>query len=446
MNKFKVWDRVKIISNSNGHGFCIGEIVTLVSSGLMINKFAGNSAEPPNYLQERDFELVAPKIPSTTTTCSNCSCSDQELQDIDGESYCSECVSELFIVCEQCSEYHSIDNALVACDRWYCSESCANRDGYNQCRDCSDWHITDNGYDRRCESCSQEYTTCEDCGRTVHNDDMHYDDDADEYYCDSCHRQSSRLIKSSGYAPSEFLYAKMPWENTTYLGIELEVETSNNREGKAEKLVAWLTKHKLHDRVYIKEDGSLDNGFEIVFHPSTLQAIHKKFPMRAFLSYCSKIGLKSFEEGTCGLHVHLSKQDMTPRALWAGKLLFWRCRTQLIAFSGREDSDHGLNYCKFDRRMPEKDNKQEFGRYCAFNISASMETVELRLFRGTLDYKRFLASLQFSDAFGEYIKEVSVVFIKSKSAQVVWSTFLAWCSSKRRYGQFLAYVRKNKIS
>lgn len=227
-----------------------------------------------------------------------------------------------------------------------------------------------------------------------------------------------------------------------YLGIELEVEAGQYKaHDKPVLVMAWLEKHGHSDKVYIKEDSSLSNGFEIVFHPITLQALHKLFPMKLFLAYLQSIKLTSHKNGTCGLHVHLSRKKLKDSDIYKGKMFFYKCSEYLKKFSARNK----FNYCKFDEAMPSSWNDQEFGKYSAFNSCASPSTVELRLFRGTLIYDRFLASIQFSDLFGEYIQKVSMSHLRTDKNVFIWQSFIDFAKRSNRYSQFIKYVIKKGI-
>lgn len=412
MPEYKVGDRVRIIANTYHHGFRIGEIVRLVKSDIPGQgaNWCGNRVGSPRYLLECDFELVERAVLTDgKIQCCNCGECFDECYDHDGEWYCEDCESECFVCCEHCSGFVDRDGALGISGNYYCNAICANNDSWYCCENCQEWHNADDlDEDGYCAGCRQEH--------------------------------DNGLIKEYDWQPREFVFDKMPWENTIYLGIELEVECpSSSRERSAEKVMAWLEKHNVQDRVYIKEDGSLRNGFELVFMPSTLQAIHKRFPMREFLGYLNKIGLKC--ENNCGLHVHISRKKLTARDLWAGKLFFYKCQGHLLRFSCR----NGTGYCKFDTAIPVNGMKQENGRYSAFNTSATTNTVEIRVFSGTLEYERFLASLQMSDLFAEYIQQASVTYLKRDNGFGCWANFLGYAKKSRKYGQFLAYCNKKGI-
>lgn len=321
----------------------------------------------------------------------------------DGRYYCNDCFDDSFCTCESCNQYHLTISSIRVCGYNFCCHECAAVENFYRCNGCGDYY---------------------------HTDDM------DDNLCGACNINDS-IIQDNDYKPSKYVYAKMPWENTTYLGIELEMESNNEPEDDAASVMEWLKRRKLDHRVYIKYDGSLDNGFEIVFHPTTLNALERKFPVKAFLSYLRKLDMEA--QNTCGLHVHISRKDLSDNMLQVGKVFFYKCQDHLIKLSARTE----LNYCKFDKEMPLDGKTQRYGKYSALNTSASRDTIEIRIFRSTLRYDRFQASMQFSDMFGEYIKKTPVDKIMSVSN--VWSDFLTFGKRKKKYRQFLEYVEKNNI-
>lgn len=366
------------------------------------------------------------------------------------EYVCESCRDDIgYLNCSSCGFVHHPDTSRSPddSDQQYCSMSCANSAGWYHCADCQEWcsnEYVDNDGGYICDSCSESYRDCDDCGDTFHVDNLEYSTHSDGHYCRSCRRNNTnRLIHDYSYKPREYLFSKMPWENTVYMGVELEVECeSGDQNEKAEKVMSWLKAKSLDKYLYLKIDGSLENGFEIVFHPMTLQYMHKKFPMKGFLDYLRRAGLSSHTSGTCGLHVHISKKRMSELSILRGKVFFWKCHRQILKMSRREGD---LGYCKFDQNMPREPYRQENGRYSAFNTCASESTVEIRIFRGTLEYNSFLASLQFSDAFAEFIQSASIVFIRTNEPEIVWQSFVDYLKKSRRYAQLSKYIKTRRI-
>lgn len=61
-----------------------------------------------------------------------------------------------------------------------------------------------------------------------------------------------------------------------------------------------------HDHIYIKSDGSIDDGFEIVSHPMTLDYHQHDMDWEAVLHEAIKMGYRSHQTSTCGLHIHVN--------------------------------------------------------------------------------------------------------------------------------------------
>lgn len=365
---------------------------------------------------------------------------------------CQSCYDDNYFTCGNCSEIHHYDDCVWG-NTAYCSKDCANRRGWYECADCHTWtnrNYTNDNDDIICNNCCDNYTSCESCDCILHTANSYYRESSQQTLCQECYdeNQDDTIIKNYEYKPASFLYSKMPWENTQYLGIELEVECPSDavREDKAGLVLQWLEGRDLEKMVYIKADSSLDNGFEVVFMPMTLQAIHKKFPMKEFLDELVRLGLTSHNKGTCGLHVHISKKKMTSTDLYKGKLFFYRCQYWLKKFSARTtgnmNKDSAFHYCKFDSTIPENGTDNPYGHFSAINTSASCNTLEIRIFRGTIRYPRLLASLQFSDLFGEYIQSVGIGYMKNTGNADIWNDFIRYAKKSNKYNQFLKYVIK----
>lgn len=466
----RIGDKVKYTSSEfldtptnplwgGSYGKIIGTIKKVIKDKSFCYEVNWENGNNETY-RKSDIELIEIKKSDGLCACCGHNETTEDSKDTQDGQVCEACFNDNYLICDRCSAiYHNDDEISPSEDEFFCSVYCANRKGWYKCSDCEDWTHSDNSGNNSsgdiiCNRCLENYYECSECGDCTHNDDANYQDSTGQHYCNSCwenYEEDCAGIHSYAFKPKDYVYSKMPWENTMYLGIELEVETKGDREDKAEQVIAWLDKEGLEKLVYLKEDSSLENGFEIVFHPITLQAIHKKFPMRKFLLYLHKIGLTSYEEGTCGLHVHLSKKKMTGTSQYRGKLFFYKCQSYLKKLSARQDGrgdwsdSYIFNYCKFDSAMPSS-LRQEFGKYSAFNVSASPFTVELRLFRGTLKYDRFQASLQFADAFGEWIQSSrETACLKDNDGNVIWREFLEYCKKQSKWSQFLKYVNKNGV-
>lgn len=168
-----------------------------------------------------------------------------------------------FCGCELTEESAVRFDGVVMCERCYEQETVP-------CADCGTviWIENAQGDDdtHLCDSCYEHYTHCEECGRLIHNSDAYYPDDDDDYsYCYECYQKlEERPIRSYSYKPEPIFYGS----GNLYYGIELEIDKGGEFDENAERLLDIA--NSLDERLYCKHDGSINEGFEIVSHPMSL--------------------------------------------------------------------------------------------------------------------------------------------------------------------------------
>ena len=175
--------------------------------------------------------------------------------------------------------------------------------------------------------------------------------------------------------------------NTALFGIELEIEKSDKPSATFDNLKASILEH-LPGTILITRDGSLMNGYELIFKPTSYEDLkNNTVQIAKFLKELSELGFRSHDIDTCGLHIHISKAALEPKQINAINNIITspQWRPFLLAFSRRKESQ--LKWCNFD--------KQRSDRYHALNHkTSSQKTIEFRLFRGTLQPESFLASIE----------------------------------------------------
>lgn len=291
-----------------------------------------------------------------------------------GENCCLNCqneimiehAGELFFHCDSCSSYEFRSDSRDYAGTTYC----------NRCYD-------NNVYE--CSECNSEYW------------------DGDDH---DCSEDLSSLVHSYSYRPRPHFFG----EGSYHLGFELEVESSDNKKSGAQFIFDRLGSH-----AYLKEDGSLDDGFEIVTHPHTLSEYQSNFDWAAIHSLRNK-GFTSWNSSSCGLHVHVSrtafgKVKRTTDVIKAQahelrfiKLIYDNER-QITRLAGRESS-----YAKF-RDKKNLVARVKYGtqddRYEAVN-SQNSETLEVRVFKGSLKPARVLSALELVHASVEYTRDLKI--------------------------------------
>lgn len=367
----------------------------------------------------------------------------EDLTEHNNDFYCEECFSENFISCYECGDIIDINDCLTAEDNFYCEFCFDNR--FSRCDNCSDIHSINDMYNYNghyyCNGCYCDLVgCCDNCGDHVLNEELYYSDSDDYYYCSNCYNsRNPALINSYSYKP-EPEFAKMHYENTLYMGFELEIESKNNTKDIAEDLKDFLERKKLEDRIYFKDDSSLDNGFEIVTHPTTLKKYHT-YNIKSLLDRIKHNKATSYDNNRCGLHIHINKEFFTDSDIGKLQLFFNKNYNNIKRFSKRTTEKLGQyadieNIDIMDYLSRHRHYRQNDSRYTAINVTYT--TIEIRVFRGTLNHDRFLATLQFCDAISHFIKDISAI-------SLTWQNFKDWLRTKNRYNHLENYLKKQGL-
>lgn len=374
---------------------------------------------------------------------SECECCEKFVEEtftvyINGtpEDWCQECVDKaladgIIHKCDHCGDYSdSAREVVTRTGGWHRNrvtetwcEDCVVDDAY-QCDHCGEWFSSCcveeyrlwNGNDiLLCASCySDNYGWCAGCDDLVLYDDREEGSD-DEWYCPSCidnHRRSDNL-ECYNHTCGTFFWlddgtCKALWDlsdderRLLFLGIELETDDNDDPNDLADDLADAYS----HKSIVMKEDGSLsDDGVEIVSQPMTPKWHLESDMWPNITQIVRNHGGRSHDPGTCGLHIHMSRDFFTDDdAVYRLDRLFNRFRSQLLKFSRR--SEYQLRWCRLEeedvlaaikdvktRKDEWKAKKRCAGRYEAIN-NTNASTVEVRLWRGTLNIVTLKATIQ----------------------------------------------------
>lgn len=307
------------------------------------------------------------------------------------QSYCNDCIDHIY-QCEECGGYFEYPISVRQDDN--------NTTVCNHCYDYCD------------------YVSCEECGRIVYSDDTYMHDGA--CYCYFCHcdieermGDLSNWVHDYSWKPDPNFYGGE--DNDKFrIGVELEIMNGEN--------ISFCQDTEDIEEIYLKRDCSIDDGLEIVTHPMTISYFNHDFPLTDILSAAKSNGFDSHNNRKCGLHVHvdiryLGKTQIDQKYTIAKLLLL--CERffddKLVNFSRR--TAHQLNrWCKkpqmnYDQHedtigvLIEKiDSKQHYeDRYQTINLQNG-NTIEFRIFRGSLVEQTVRASIQLCEVLTNYAK------------------------------------------
>lgn len=342
----------------------------------------------------------------------------EALSSFDGRELCPRCLERRTVICESCGERIWEDDN-------------AGEPDTPLCQDCYD----------------EDYTHCHRCGVLLREASAQYEA-SDLYYerpyCNSCYLDCTedQPIHDYYFKPKPIFYGEGP----RYFGVELELDEGGEDSCNARSLLE--TANCEEDYLYIKHDGSLNDGLELVTHPMSLDYQIHRLPWGALCQKAVSQGYLSHRSGTCGLHVHISRAAFgsTERAQdaaiarvlyffekhWEELLKFSRrTRSQLERWADRygykEQPMEILDYAK---------KGYHSGRYTCINLQ-NADTVEFRMFRGTLKPNTIFATLQLLDR----ICDVAISMSDQEVRSIAWTSFVEGCHAP----ELVQYLKERRL-
>jgi hypothetical protein len=326
--------------------------------------------------------------------CDSIGSTDDSFQTVDGDlTWCEACTERRAYWCESCEEYNSTGTSYVTDQQEHWCTDCLDRGAY--------W--------------------CEDC---------------DEYNSDGCDRcvddGAGRLVHDYSYRPDAIFHSTDKNERL-YFGLEIEVEAGSRRVEAA----TYAQQLEVLDLAYLKHDGSLEDGFEIVTHPMShgffKQEASELWTVLEQLRTNSQYRVKSWDTRTCGLHIHISRTGFSGGAHMHRFLNLVYSNPDFYSTLAGRTSDQWAKFTDIYQREYKRDENGErifnldngyeittkrtfmhklqpdrnSDRYSAVNTN-NRETLEMRIFRGTVNGETIKAQLDLAHASVEYTRTLTV--------------------------------------
>ena len=352
------------------------------------------------------------------------------------------------ITCDLCGEEILSDSYTVE-GRRLC-ESCYDYDTF-RCECCGGRFMMANevGDDHIsvCENCYEEhYHRCDRCNSLVHDSDVFWEDD--NAYCRNCYEDSHcGIIRDYYYKPRPIFYKRPKESRVRYYGVELEIDCGGKDNESAESI--YDIANQCEDVLYIKSDSSLDEGMELVSHPCSVQYHKQTFPWKEIMKEAVDLGYRSHNTSTCGLHIHIGRNDLgeTPEAqeeVISRIMFFFESHwNEIFRFSRR--GEYAVNrwasrygYKDRPKDILEDAKKTRKGRYTCVNIT-NLNTVEIRIFKGTLKWNTFMAAIELVDAICDNAIRLSDEELHKQS----WIDFVL--SIDPDYTELIKYLKEKRL-
>lgn len=350
----------------------------------------------------------------------------------DIDRYCDDCAK----ICERCDfighqddEFSVVDGMEVWCqsciDRYtnFCDYHCEYFTGYT-------YHAEDTT-DTFCETCYNDNTSyCEECDASFING------------CDTDHDES-RLIHDYSYRP-DLIFHQTDDNTRLYFGIEIETEHKREDYGYRNSAAEYAHRLENMDLAYLKSDGSLTCGFEIVTHPMSHDFLMTEADdlWQTIATLKSDYDMISWGTRTCGVHVHISRSGFNGGA-HQHRFLQLVYNNQLFyeALAGRtsdrwasfHDIKDGYGNKQFMRKLT---HGRDSNRYSAIN-TINRDTLEMRIFKGTLNVGSLKSIVNLAHASVEFTRDVSVPQVRA--GHLNWQNLVLYVKSKPElYSELIA--------
>lgn len=365
----------------------------------------------PDDLIEKYSKVFA--LPSLVCTSCGNKFYREQLSPFDGELLCPSCLSNQTVYCS-------------CCDRRIWTDDNVGTDAQPLCQDCFDDH----------------FERCTTCNALIRRGDTFFR--GDEPYCQDCYHSvcDRDAIHDYYYKPTPIFYG----DDNRFFGVELEIDGAGEDSDNAAEILHIANAEQ--PMAYCKHDGSLDEGFEIVTHPMTLDFHLHGMPWERIVEEAKKLGYTSHQAGTCGLHVHVNRtafgntESAQDAAIARVLFFFEKFWDELLKFSRRTQGQ--LN--QWAARYGYKDQPKEIldhaksgrhaGRYTAVNLT-NADTVEFRMFRGTLKHNTLIATLELLDC----IIDAAIYLTDDDLKAMSWSSFMLG----RTKPELIQYLKERRL-
>ncbi len=308
----------------------------------------------------------------------------------------------------ECRIYEVESEQIVSiCDDCKCNEQvfyCSSHNRFELAKETYRYEIENFGTICETAYVNDDFYHCEKCDKIQHiNDLIEY---SNGYICKEC---DDGLPEYHSHDFSKILTIENETTNQ-YYGIELEIECNKNNKVKS---IAQNITPIINNEFVLERDYSLRNGFEMISYPFSYNYMMENLEATLKELYEKLEGSINKEANTAGMHIHLTRQNY--RHAFNMVCLMEYYQKELTILSNREGSrlkrwsqfltekfDHDL----LSERMMES-YYDDNNRYVACNVS-NKNTIEIRIFNTTDDYKEILGRIEIIANMSEWAKNNSI--------------------------------------
>lgn len=338
---------------------------------------------------------------------------------------CDDCFTEHYEKCGHCGKYEYKNNfhkVLLDNKETKMCNDCKNRYRTYRCFKCNVYYIIYSDSDEHlCPDCVKENEVCRRCGG-VYSKEEH---EIINGICLRCIRTEKKqnAIKNYSYKPTPLFknsYTELVKEDN-FMGLELEFNSDNSLDEAEIALSVIENIDEFEDFAYLKHDGSLNNGFELVTHPISAKAWHEIYlnKLEEAIKRANSYGLKSNNK-RCGLHIHYNLSNIgknlengeTTDDIIAKIIYLMSKNWEFVEKFSRRQESYLYDWAKPYSMSSEihdcsADNVKHIRRYCNRYHCVNLQneyTIEFRIFKGTDNIDHVKTALLFVENIIKYCK------------------------------------------
>ena len=188
---------------------------------------------------------------------------------------------------------------------------------------------------------------------------------------------------------------------------------------------------------------------ELVSHPCSLLYHKTKLPWAEIMKKAVSLYYRSHNTTTCGLHIHIGREDLgetveKQEEVISRIMYFFESHwNEMFNFSRRTEYavEHWASrygYKEKPKEILEDAKKNRKGRYACVNIT-NYDTIEIRMFRGTLKYNTFIAALEMVDLICENAIRLNDTAIQKQS----WNEFVIMIPENCQ--ELIRYLKERRL-
>lgn len=234
----------------------------------------------------------------------------------------------------------------------------------------------------------------------------------DKHYCKPILKPSLRMvskdrvdnvgsIKGKSTSPVGGFYV-VDVTNPRMLGVEIECGFGDKHH--RNKVAYSLCKTLGEDWIFVKHDGSivandsrLTQGIEIVSAPADIETHRERW--KKFDQDPHYKELRAWDTSSCGMHIHISREALS--SLQIGRMAHFIGHPGNQKFVRKVSGRTCEQYARIVNHPLTAGVRSAGGKYEAFRMELP-ETVELRIFRSTVNYRHIIRNLEFANALCDF--------------------------------------------